>query len=292
MTAKSNFRLVGCAFVLSTIVLAGFIEIPGTLAVPLGAGRQANLWEKIVFLANGAWQKISGTRPAGKRQTRIAAGRGGIVGRTDLKKDKSDLVALIPISQGDFVGVTITDKPTFWFYVSPTFSELNVKYMTFNLIDPKKSEGEDILWSTKLLINSSKIGSGLMPITYYGDKLQADGTYYWELKYHLAEPNSGKSEKISGSIQKETISSSLVNQELPARLNTYARKGIWYNLITDLIIEKQKKPNDQQLANAFRSLIFESKEVKYSKSGNEKEDDIELMEEIVTSKVLKLPWSN
>lgn len=290
MTAKSNFRLVGCAFVLSTIVSSGFIEVPGAFADPSVAGRQANLWDKIVFLANRAWQKISSTRPAGKRQTRIAAGRSGIVGRADFKKDKSDLVALIPISQGDFVGVTVTDKPTFWFYVSPTFSELNVKYMTFNLIDPQKSEGENVLWSTKLSINSLKIGSGLMPIAYRGDKLKADGTYSWELKYHLAE--SKKSERIFGSIQKETISSLLVNQELPARINTYARKGVWYDLITDLITEKQRNPGNQQLANAFRSLIFDSKEVKYSKYGNEKEDDLELMEEIVTAKVLNLPWSN
>jgi Domain of Unknown Function (DUF928) len=287
MTAKSNFRLASCAFLLSTSVLSGFIEIPAVSAAPPAGSRQTNLWDKIVFLANGAWQKVSGKRQAGVRQTRIAAGRGSVARGTE---SKSDVVALIPANNGDFVGVTITDRPTFWFYISPTFKELALKSMKFTL----KNQQNEELWSTKLLTSSTKIGSGLMPITYKGDQLKADGIYYWELSYQQTDVQQGKTrifdEKLHGNLQKETFTNLPSNQKTPDRINTYARNGIWYDLITELITKKQQSPGDLQLANAFRTLIFESPDVKYLVI-DEKKDDTALMEEIVTAKVINLLWS-
>jgi Domain of Unknown Function (DUF928) len=287
MTAKSNFRLASCAFLLSTTVLSGFIEIPAVSAAPPAASRQTNLWDKIVFLANGAWQKVSGKRQAGVRQSRIAAGRGAIARGTE---SKSDIAALIPTNDGKFVGVAITDRPTFWFYISPTFSELALKSMKFTL----KNQQEEELWSTKLLTSSAKIGSGLMPITYRGDSLKADGIYYWELSYQQTDVQQGKTrvfdEKLHGNLQKETFTSLPLSQKLPDKINAYARNGIWYDLITELITQKQQNPGDLQLAAAFRNLIFESPDVKYL-TNDETKDDLELMEGIVTAKVINLPWS-
>jgi Domain of Unknown Function (DUF928) len=288
MTLKSNFRLASCALVLSTIILSGTIEIPAVSAAPPTSGKQTNLWDKIIFLANGAWQKVSGKRQAGVRQTRIAAGRGaGARGR----EAKSDIVALIPANNGDFVGVAITDRPTFWFYISPTFSELNLKSMKFTL----KNQQNEELWSTKLSTNSPKIDSGLMPITYKGDQLKVDGIYFWELSYQQTDFQQGKErvfeQKLRGNLQKETFANSLVSQKTSDRINTYARNGIWYDLITELITKKQQNLGDQQLAKAFRELIFESPDVKYL-TIDEKKDDIELMTGIVTAKVLSLTWSN
>ena len=278
MTAKSSFRLASCALILSTIILSGFSEIPVASAAPPTVGKQTNPWDKIVFLANEAWQKISGKRQAGVRQTRIAAGRG----------KKSDLVALVPVVKGDFVGVAITDQPTFWFYISPTASELNLKSMKFVLRNQQNEE----LWSTKLSMNNPKIDSGLMPITYKGDQLKTNGIYFWELSYQQTDPQRGVSEhKLLGNLQKETFPSLSTNQKTLDRISTYARNGIWHELITELIIKKQQNPHDQQLANAFRTLIFESPDVKYLEI-DEKKDDIELMERIITAKVLSLRWSN
>jgi Domain of Unknown Function (DUF928) len=293
MTAKSNFRLASCAFVLSTIVLSGFIEIPAVSAAPPTVGKQTNLWDKIVFLANGAWQKVSGKRQAGVRQTRIAAGRGAGAREIAARRSesKSDIVALIPVNNGDFVGVAITDRPTFWFYISPTFSELNLKSMKFTLRNQQNEE----LWSTKLSTDNPKIGSGLMPITYKGDQLKADGTYFWELSYQQTDLRQGKTrvleQKLQGNLQKETFADLPANQKLPDRISAYARNGIWHDLITELITKKQQDPADQQLANSFRTLIFESPDVKYL-TIDEKKDDVALMEEIVTAKVLSLKWSN
>jgi Domain of Unknown Function (DUF928) len=286
MITKSNFRLASCAFVLSTIVLSGCIETPIVLAAPPTASKQTNLWDKIVFLANGAWQKVTGKRQAGVRQTRIAAGRGARG-----SEGKSDIVALIPANNGDFVGVSITDRPTFWFYISPTFSESNLKSMKFTLRNQQNEE----LWSTNLSINNPQIGSGLMPITYKGDQLKADGIYFWELSYQQTDIRSGRAKlpkpKLLGNLQKATFTNLPANQKILDRINIYARNGIWYDLITELITSKHQNPNDQQLANAFRTLIFESPDVKYL-SIDEKKDDVELMEAIVTAKVLKLTWSH
>ncbi len=287
MTAKSNFRLASCTFVMSAIVLSGSISIPAVSAAP-PAVKQTNLWDKIVFLANGAWQKVSGKRQAGIRQTRIAAGRGAAVRGSE---SKSDIVALIPANNGDFVGVAITDQPTFWFYISPTFSELNLKSMKFTLNNQQNEE----LWSTKLSTNSPKIGSGLMPITYKGNQLKTDGIYFWELSYQHTDIQQNKirvyEQKLRGNLQKETFADLPANQKTSDRINTYARNGIWYDLITELITKKQQNPGDQQLANAFRTLIFESPDVKYL-TIDEKKDDLALMEEIVTAKVLNLTWFN
>jgi hypothetical protein len=288
MTFKSNFWLASCAFALSTIILSGSIEIPAVSAAPPTSTKQTNLWNKIIFLANGAWQKVSGKRQAGIRQTRIAAGRGS---GAKVSESKSDIVALIPANNGDFVGVAITAQPTFWFYISPTFSELNLKSMKFTLINQQNEE----LWSTKLSPNSPKLVSGLMPITYKGDQLKADGIYFWELSYQQTDFQQGKErvleQKLRGNLQKETFVNPPISQKMPDRIYTYARNGIWYDLITELITKKQQNPSDKQLAKAFRELIFESPEVKYL-TIDEKKDDVELMEGIVTAKTLSLTWSN
>jgi Domain of Unknown Function (DUF928) len=163
---------------------------------------------------------------AGVRQTRIAAGRGAVASET---ASKSDIVALIPANNGDFLGVAITDRPTFWFYTAPNFSELDLKSMKFTLKNQQKKE----LWSTELLTSSAKISSGLIPITYKGDQLKTDGIYHWELSYQQTDIQQGKirvfDQKLQGNLQKVTFDSLPANPKMSDRINTYAHNGIWYD---------------------------------------------------------------
>jgi Domain of Unknown Function (DUF928) len=277
MITKSNFRLVGCTFMLSTIVFTGLTETPGLAATPPATEKQTNLWEKFIFWVNGGGRKkMVAVSRAGVRRTRIAGARGAGA--------QSDWVALIPENNGDYVGVGITDRPTFWFYVPPT--TIKTKSIKFKLLDRSKAE----VWSSELINNPKKIDHGLLPITYNGQALK-DETYSWELNYQLVDGSSTyssiSSKILSGNFQKDAVVKPLFNNTLD-RINFYGYNGIWHELITEIITEKQRNPGDVKMASAFRSLIFNSPSVKYSRLDDESKDDLELMERIVNARVISL----
>jgi Domain of Unknown Function (DUF928) len=284
MTVKSKFRLASCAFLLSIFILSGFIEIPGVAAAPPAPNRSTNLWDKIVSVANVAWRKVSGKRQAGIRQSKLAGAR------TALDINPSEIVALIPASNE---GITITDRPTFWFHLSPFSSYSTFEYMTFTLRDASKDRDENTIWSTELSTNSQQFASGLIPITYNGDRLKENNTYHWDLCYKENVTYQGVSKALEekclkGNLQKDKSISLPTRQTLPDRISTYATRGVWHDLITELIINKEQDPGNQQLDNIFRKVFFESPNIKYTIDGK---DDIALMEKIVTAKVLKPTWS-
>jgi Domain of Unknown Function (DUF928) len=276
MTTKSSLRLIGCTLMLSTILLTGLTEIPGTAATPPTTEKQTNLWEKLIFWFNGGGRKKPATvSRAGLRRTRVAGARDSAA--------QVDWVALIPENKGDYLGVTITDQPTFWFYVPPT--TLKTKSVKFTL----SNQSSKVIWSTELINSPKTLESGLMPITYKGQPLTGE-TYSWELNYQLFDdsrtPHLISKKSLYGNLQKEKSTGFVLTKNTADRINTYARNGVWHELITELITEKQRNPQDKQVANAFRSLIFDSPTVKYSRIDNEEKDDLELMEKIVNARVI------
>ncbi len=265
MTAKIKFWLICATFALSTIVSFGLVDVSAT---PKPGAPLTNIWHKLIFFfKSGAPKNQPITNHGGLRRTRIAGGRGDGC--------ELDIVALIPQYQGNYIGVTNLTNPTFWFYLPP--SSHNVASLQFRLFQKDQE-----IWIADLPAESKKLESGLLKILYKGVPL-ANDTYEWQFSYQQVGCHK---QTLAGHVQKEDSTNSVVAKTAQDRLQNYAQRGIWHELLTELIALRQQNPRDNQLAIAFRSLIFESPDIKYSLPSDPSKDDLELMERIVNAPVM------
>jgi Domain of Unknown Function (DUF928) len=272
MAVRIKFWLVGNAFTLSMIVSPLFIDVGSVTATPVKKATQPNLIEQLIFHFTGR-QKPNRPRvlTRGDRRTGLAGGRG-----SESTNCEADIVALIPKYN---LGVTMTDTPTFWFYIPP--STLAVESLKFSLLDSISQDQKEI-WTKQLLSESKQLKSGLFKVKYQGQPLK-DSSYQWEFSYRQAGcPNT---QTLSGAVRKEIFPNLVLAKNPRERFRSYAQNGIWHELLTELITIKQQQPKNPQLVADFRSLFFDSEDIKYL-SSDLQQPDRDLMEEIINAQVI------
>jgi Domain of Unknown Function (DUF928) len=265
---KSKYWLAVGLFVFSASLGGG---MPGAIAAP-PRKQSVNFFSKLLFLVN---RRVKVDRA---NQSDV---RGGIRRRMAGVRGFSSEppVALIPEVQGRSIASTMASHPTFWFYLPPMNPKL--QSIQFRLTRDRKT-----VWAVRSSVGGKNLESGLLKIVYDGQPL-ADGNYFWEFTYHNSTSTDFRGgDGLSGHLEKITIPNLVLSQEGQSRLHTYAQNGIWHELLTELITLRQMDPGNQQLTTDFRSLIFESPNVKYSLPDNSSKDDLQLMENIVNAQVL------
>jgi Domain of Unknown Function (DUF928) len=268
MTKKTKFWLVGTAITMIVLVFSLQIDIDGVTAAPTKVGKSTGVIDKLIFFFSGGNKKDrSPTNADGKRRSRIAGSRGC----------GTDIIALIPRSN---LGVTISNQPNIWIYLGK--SDRAVKLLQLSLFKSDNLPGTEI-WTTQLSTNSQKLESGLLKIPYQG-QLLTDGTYQWKFSYQQVDCKEVQT--LAGYLQKETHPDLAVVKKQRERLQSYAKQGIWHDLLTELITLRQQQPHNNQFANDFRSLIFESEDIKYTLSTDQTKSDRDLMEDIVNARTI------
>jgi hypothetical protein len=300
MTKKVEFSLVTAIFTIGAIFTSGLINPAITVAaptkevksIPSGKGSANGTSDKLIFSFKGGEKKQQPRlETIGKRRTRVAGSRGC----------GADIVALMPRSN---LGVTNSASPTFWFYLPP--SNLDLKSLTFKVFRFGKAvsaerrlrtasafaeapptttstnQTEQEIWTAQLPLKSQKITTGLLPVPYQGQFLTA-GTYRWEFGYQ--QVGCSNPQILSGYVQQEKYANPETTRQPIQRLQFYAKNGIWHELLTELITLRQQQPDNIQLAANFRSLLFESEDVKYILSDGQQVDR-DLMENIVTAPLI------
>jgi hypothetical protein len=268
MTTKIESWLSSATFIFSTFTLISSIDLSMAIAVPTKQEpKPTGLTDrlKLVFSFHSGANKDRPRVSAVGRRTRVAGSRDSC---------KADIVALIPSYN---LGVTASSNPTFWFYLAP--NAIDAESLKFSVFDREQKE----IWTQQLPSTSKKFRAGLFKIPYQGQPL-TDGAYQWEFSYR--EPGCDPI-LLTGKIQKESHLNLVIGKTPRERLYTYARNGIWYELLTEIIILRQQHPKDLQLAADFRSLFFESETIKYylpkSVATELNIEDRDLMEKIVNA---------
>ncbi len=270
MTKKINLWLVTAIFTIGAISGSGLINPLTTAAAPTKELKPIDTSDKLIFFFKGGEKKQQPRlEMTGKRRTRVAGSRGC----------GADIVALMPRSN---LGVTGSTNPTFWFYLPP--SDLDLQSLTFKVFRSTTSADitEQEIWTTQLPLKSQKIATGLLPVSYQGQFLTA-GTYRWEFSYQQVGCSSPQ--VLSGYVQQEKNSNLDPIKQPIQRLQFYAKNGIWHELLTESIALRQQQPNNIQLAASFKSLLFESEDVKYTSSGGQQVDR-DLMDNIVNAPLI------
>lgn len=279
MTKKVEFGLVTAIFIIVAIFGSGLISPLITIAAPTKELKSPSTADKLIFFFKGGEKRQQlRLETTGKRRTRVAGSRGC----------GADIVALMPRSN---LGVTSLANPTFWFYLPQ--SDLDLKSLTFKVFGFGKAEApptttstdltEQEIWTTQLPPKSQKIATGLLPVPYQG-KLLTTGTYRWEFSYQ--QVGCSNTQVLSGYVQKENHPNIRAIKQPRDRLQLYAINGIWHELLTELITLRQQQPDNSQVVINFRSLLFESEDVKYMLSSDREQVDRDLMENIVNAPLI------
>ena len=158
--------------------------------------------------------------------------------------ENEPLTALVP---GTNLGLTVTERPTFWFYVPyASNSRLSVEFFL------KEREENELYKQTFPLTNTPGIVSIRLPET--GSPLEVKKLYTWHFSVVCPEAKvkvEGAVEKVS---QLRSVSSQLEGATELERISFYAKNGLWFDTLTNLAELYRTNPQDKALKDNWANL--------------------------------------
>ncbi len=202
---------------------------------------------KLFFFGTGRQKSPIGI-PTGRQ-------RGGAVRGRCSNSDKQ-IIALVPstkegIKEGiPFVEQTISERPTFWFYVP--YPGLNAEFVLIN------SQGEDVYATTFLLNQQPGIIELKLPQTI--PLLQQSNEYRWVLSAICNPQNRAADAVVNGRLKRIPISLALNNQlkKVSAKnqeVSAYAEANLWYETLTTLSELQQNEPQNAQIKADWANVL-------------------------------------
>ncbi|WP_375467130.1 DUF928 domain-containing protein [uncultured Nostoc sp.] len=173
--------------------------------------------------------------------------------RADCPAIEKSLTALVPKTN---IGLTISERPTFWFYIPYQPTDRNP--VEFLLINDKNNP---VYKTTFKLTNTPGIISVNLPRNI--PALENGKKYNWMLSYICDPANKEKDTFVKGYIERVSINSNLKNHLEKAsrpreRILLFAENGLWYDALTMLANERRQKPKDAQVKKDWKDLLLSS----------------------------------
>lgn len=167
------------------------------------------------------------------------------------------LTALVPANNGVVWGRTVSDRPTFWFYLP---SELTEKTpIEFTLQDAN----DRYIYSTRL--NAAKTKSGLvrLMIPATAKPLEVGKSYSWTFSVYCDPAKPSSAVFVQGSIQRVALEPPLKSR-LPHKVSLqqvqlYAANGIWHEAFDELAELHRQNASDRAISSAWVSLLQQVK---------------------------------
>lgn len=160
-------------------------------------------------------------------------------------KNKPPLTALIP---GKNIGLTINDRPTFWFYVPYQLNSTTP--VEFALTDAQEKE---IYKQNLQLTNTPGIIGVTIPAN--ASALEVDKTYEWRLSVNCASEKDAVSGRIKRVKASAEVMSQLQASRGRSRIIIYAENGFWYDTLTGLIELRRQNPQDEDFKADWEDLL-------------------------------------
>jgi hypothetical protein len=245
----STTRKATLACILGLILAHSLERLPSAQAQqPQQSQRSPNLTEKIKRFFFGA-------RPGG-----VVRGvqRGGAV-RGRCSNLNQQIIALVPSTEVPstekripFVEQTISERPTFWFYIPDlSVSRLNVE---FALID---SQGKDVYSAIFPLKEQSGIINLQLPKTV--PALKEGKEYRWVFSAICNPQNRAADAIVNGRLQRIPVSSTLNNQlkaaSLKQSVSLYTDAKLWYETLTALAELQRSNPQDIEVKADWANVL-------------------------------------
>jgi len=176
------------------------------------------------------------------------------------------LTALMPVTKGtssgqsasttpttseSVYGLTVAERPTFWFYVPyPLTSSRPVEFVL------QDEDGNDI-YQTQFTESGTVPGVVGLQLPPTVDPLEVGKRYRW---YFLIYCNPEEPTFVEGWVERVALNPTLKTQLDQAttpqqKADLYAQAGIWYEAVTTLAELRRQKPNDQALNAQWLELL-------------------------------------
>lgn len=188
--------------------------------------------------------------------------RGDAATRDNCNGEKSRLIALVP---GTNLGLTIAERPTFWFYVSEQVkSTTPVEFMLVD--DQENTVYKD---SFEVTVSPGIIG---IKLPQNVSALEIGKRYHWTLSVVCNPGNSRETANVDGEVwrvDKPGLQQKLDGVSGRDRILLYAENGLWYDTLTNLIELRRQNSQDAQLAKDLEDLLRQSPDIGLDKIANE-----------------------
>ncbi len=164
-------------------------------------------------------------------------------------------LSITPLIPESNIGLTLTDSPTFFVYVSQPAAQVE-----FVLLNEDESE---VVYETTLKIDKA----GIVGVTI-SDKgkiknIEVGKRYVWSFALACDPQERSGDYIVKGWMQRiepqATLKNDLANSDPRARLLTYATNGIWYETLATLAELRRQSPDDAKLTAQWTQLLQSQK---------------------------------
>lgn len=162
---------------------------------------------------------------------------------------KPPLTALIPATN---VGLTVSDRPTFWFYVPyPPTLQRPVEFVLYG------KNNDEVYKTSFQLQNTPGIVSLSLPETV--PPLESGKKYRWRFSFLCNLANRAETRFVEGWVQRDTPSPALQRQleatSMRDRIALYAANGFWYDTLSAIAQLIRNSPPDATLPANWASVL-------------------------------------
>jgi hypothetical protein len=215
----------------------------------------------------GVGVQVAQTKPTPPPPDQGAPGsREGAASRGRCPASDKPLTALVPLTQETLragqnstpvmsspktvLGLTVTEHPTFWFYVP--YPLTSTRSAEFVLQDDK---GKDI-YQSSLIESGTTPGVVGFKLPSTVPPLEVSKRYHW---YFLIHCNSEETVVVDGWVERVALKPLLKSQLAQAtpqeRVTLYAQAGLWHEALTALAKLRSKNPDDAKLIAEWDKLL-------------------------------------
>jgi len=175
---------------------------------------------------------------------RVRSVRGGCASINQLS-----LTALMPKNK---IGRTVSDYPTFFFYLPPTDAELAELIL-------EDESGNQIYQQDLTIKNLSGVIGVSIPANTNVPPLEVGKNYTWKFTV-VCDPEDRSSDQLeTGIVRRVELTADILSQLDAAdpRQKTviYAENGIWQDALGTLAVARRANPNNTDLADDWESLL-------------------------------------
>ncbi|AOX00223.1 hypothetical protein BJP34_12865 [Moorena producens PAL-8-15-08-1] len=160
-----------------------------------------------------------------------------------------EFIALVP---GTNFGLTTSERPTFWFYVSSSQSR---RWQAQFWLQDK--EGNQVYQETFRLQNTPGIVKITLPETV--SPLVVEDLYRWHFSVICNGTGRLKDDFVYGGVERISITSDLEKQlegkNPRKRIAVYAQQGLWFDALTSLAELRLANPEDKSLDQDWMELL-------------------------------------
>ena len=230
-----NLTSVGSIVLIATLNASLFPVVGQDIDIDLGPGPRTR---------TGGPRFVQPTEDIGVPTRQGGSLRGGCASSNQLS-----LTALVPENK---VGLTVSDYPTFFFYLPQTEAQL----AEFILLD---QSGNQIYKQTLTISNLSGTIGISIPANKNVPPLEVGKSYRWNFTVICDAQDRSSDQMEIGIVPRVELSADILRQleKADPRQKTviYAENGIWQDALSTLAAARRANPNDAGLTADWESLL-------------------------------------